>query len=113
MNTPTPGKTTPGTILGREPVLWTTAIRAVLYAVVLFGVNLTDAQIVGALVAIEAILALVARSQATPNVSVLERRSDGVVYAGAGNELVPAGAVIRRVDRPAGQFPSQTDEEAA
>lgn len=108
----TPGKTTAGTFLGREPVLWAAAIRAALYAAVLYGANLSEAQILGTMLAIEAILALVTRSQATPNAAVVERESDGVVYAGAKNDQVPAGAVVRRIGESSAEaHPPQTDEE--
>lgn len=109
----TPGRTTAGTLLGREPVLWTTAIRAVILASVLFGLDLSEEQILGTMFAVEAVLALVTRSQATPNAAVVERVSAGVVYAGARNEIKPEGTVVRRigVDAEPVEHRPQTDEE--
>ena len=98
--TPTPASTTAGTFLGREPLLWTAAIRSSLWALVIMEViTLTDVQLGSVMLALEAILYLLTRTQATPNVSVVERTTNGgdVIVAGHANEVVPAGAVIRRV----------------
>lgn len=100
MSTPTPGLTTPGTFLGREPLLWTAAVRAVLWAGVLMEwITLTDVQLGGLMLAVEAVLYLITRTQATPNVSVVERTANGgdVVVAGPANDKVEAGAVVRRI----------------
>jgi hypothetical protein len=50
------------TFLGREPVLWTTAIRSVILAVMVFGVVEVSIEQLGAvMIAVEAVLALVTR----------------------------------------------------
>src|SRR5690606_30893383 len=98
--TPTPASTTAGTFLGRQPLLWTAAIRSSLWALVITEViNLTDVQLGAVMFALAAILYLLSRTVATPNVAVVERTADGgdVVAAGHGNEVVPAGTVSRRV----------------
>lgn len=53
-------------MFGREPVLWTTAIRSVILALVAFGLDWTAQQIGATMLAVEAILALITRSQTTP-----------------------------------------------
>lgn len=98
VSTPTPGTTTPGTFLGREPLLWMNAARAVVYGCILLEfITLTEPQLVGVLAALEAVLYLITRTQTTPNVSVVERSLSGVVYAGPANETVVAGQVVRRI----------------
>lgn len=97
---PTPGDTTPGTFLGREPLLWTNAVRAVLLLLIGLGiVDLNEVQIALVLGANEALLFLITRTQTTPNISVVERTmgTGDVVVAGPANEKVPEGAVIRRI----------------
>lgn len=100
---PTPGTTTPGTFLGREPLLWANAVRAVLLLLIGLGVmSLDEVEIALVLAANEAILYLITRTQATPNVSVVERRmgTTDVVVAGPANEHVGEGQVIRRIGDP-------------
>lgn len=87
----------PGTFLGREPALWVGALRACLIVAVLFGLDLTEAQSAGILLAAEAVLALVTRSQVTPNAAVVEREYDGEVIAGPANNLVRPGDIVREV----------------
>lgn len=53
-------------MLGREPVAIVNAIRLVIVAAMAFGLQLTDAQLVTSLVALEAVLTLLTRSQVTP-----------------------------------------------
>lgn len=53
-------------MFGREPVLWTSFIRAVLLVSVLFGVKLSADQIAGVLLVVEAGLALYTRTQVEP-----------------------------------------------
>jgi uncharacterized membrane protein len=53
-------------MFGREPVLWTTAIRSVILLATVFGLQWTTEQIAAIMVAVEAVLALVTRSQVTP-----------------------------------------------
>jgi hypothetical protein len=53
-------------ILNREPVAIVNAVRLVLLAAVTFGLDLSDTQIVTAMVALEAVLTLFTRSQVTP-----------------------------------------------
>lgn len=85
----------PGTVLGREPALWVSAVRAVLVAGVLFGLDLTEAQTAGLLLAAEAVLALWTRSEVTPNAAVIEREHDGQVLAGPAADQATPGAVVR------------------
>jgi hypothetical protein len=64
-------------ILNREPVAIVNAVRLVLLAAVTFGLDLSDSQIVAAMVALEAVLTLFTRSQVTPvDEPVLSRRRD-------------------------------------
>lgn len=53
-------------ILNREPVAIVNAVRLVLLAVVAFGLDLTNTQIVTSMVALEAVLTLFTRSKVTP-----------------------------------------------
>jgi hypothetical protein len=64
-------------ILNREPVAIVNAVRLVLLAAVTFGLDLSDTQIVTAMVALEAVLTLFTRSQVTPvDEPVSSRRRD-------------------------------------
>jgi hypothetical protein len=54
-------------VFGREPVLWMAAIRSIVLLAVLFGFELSTEQITGLLISVEAILALITRSQVGPN----------------------------------------------
>lgn len=85
------------TFLGREVTVWMAAVRAVIYVAMLFGLDLDDVQFAAILVAVEAILALLTRSQVTPNVAVVEREQSGQVIAGPANDQVDEGAVVRDV----------------
>lgn len=53
--------------LGREPALWTAAIRAIILLAVLFGLKWTPEQIAGTMLVVEALLALYTRQTVTPN----------------------------------------------
>ena len=53
-------------MLGREPVAIATAIRSVILMAVSFGLHWTAEQIAAVMIAVEAVLALVVRSQVTP-----------------------------------------------
>ncbi len=68
----------------REPALITSAIRAVLYCAVLFGLDLTVEQIAGVLLAVEAVLALLTRAVVTPSAEVVASRKPGDPIAVAG-----------------------------
>jgi len=57
-------------MFGREPVLWTTAIRSVILLGIAFGLHWTPEQIAAMMIAVEAILALVVRSQVIPIVRI-------------------------------------------
>ena len=52
--------------MNREPVAIVNAIRLVLLAFVAFGLELSESQIVAAMVALEAVLTLFTRSKVTP-----------------------------------------------
>lgn len=54
-----------------EPTVWIACVRSLLMLAVLYGANLTPAQIAGTLLAFEAVLALFNRSQVTPNRDVV------------------------------------------
>lgn len=65
------------TFLGKEPTLWTEAVRAVLFMLILLNViNLDEKQTAGIGLAISAVLALVARQSVTSNVSVRSRKKE-------------------------------------
>lgn len=53
-------------MFGREPVLWTTAIRSLILLGTAFGLKWSAEQIAATMIAVEAILALVVRSSVTP-----------------------------------------------
>ncbi len=53
-------------MFGREPVAITAATRATVLCAVAFGLKWTPEQIAATMVALEAILALVVRSQVSP-----------------------------------------------
>ena len=59
-----------GTILGREPILFMAVIQALIGLTVSFGMTFTADQTASIMVLTGAILALIARSQVTPNVNV-------------------------------------------
>lgn len=84
-------------IFNREPALIAAAIRAVIYAAVMFGLAISEAQLAAIMIAVEAILAVVVRSAVTPNVSVVERRDGGEVIAGPANDRATDGAVVRHL----------------
>lgn len=76
-------------MFGREPVAITAAIRAVILAAVLFGLDLSPAQIGGIMLAVEAILALVTRSQ-----TVATTKSDALVEKAI---TMPSSATLPQV----------------
>lgn len=57
--------------IAREPALVTSAIRALLYSAVLFGLPLSVEQSAGVLLAVEAVLALITRAVVTPSSEVV------------------------------------------
>lgn len=59
-----------GTVLGREPVVIIGVVQAAIVLAVSFGLHLTDTQTAAILAFTSVVLALVARTQVTPNVSV-------------------------------------------
>lgn len=70
-------------MFGRETVLWTTAIRGVILAVMAFGVKVTAEQLAAVMFAVEAVLALLTRQSVTPNQDV-KTRMDGMPTTGLG-----------------------------
>lgn len=50
-----------------EPIAIATAIKAVIFCAVQFGLDWTPEQVVSVMVAVEAVLALVTRALVTPN----------------------------------------------
>lgn len=76
-------------MFGREPVAITAAIRAVILCAVLFGLSLSPEQIAGVMLAVEAILALVTRSQ-----TVAATKSDALVEKAI---LMPSTATVEQV----------------
>lgn len=54
----------------REPVLWMAVVQALLGVVVAFGVGLSADQTAAIMAATAAVLALVTRTQVTPNVRI-------------------------------------------
>jgi hypothetical protein len=59
----------------REPVLWMAAVQAVLGLIVAFGVGLTADQTAAIMAASAAVLALVTRTQVTPNAAIAAAQS--------------------------------------
>lgn len=57
---------------GREPVAIAAAIRAVILAAVLFGLDMTQEQIAGTMLAVEAILALITRQAVTSPATIAQ-----------------------------------------
>jgi len=53
-------------IFDREPVLWLSALRAIVVLAVAFGADLTPEQIAAVYLVMETLLSLVARSRVTP-----------------------------------------------
>ena len=76
------------TIFGREPLVIVNAVRLVVLAAVSFGLDLSEAQIVSVMLALEAVLTLFSRSQVTPNETVEEHLDTAVRLAHMG--LPPA-----------------------
>lgn len=89
------------TLLNREPALWVAALEAVLLLAMAFGLNLTAEQLAYTMAAAIAVLALVTRQAVTPNVSVVERRDNNRVVAGAANDMVKPGETVRLTTRSA------------
>ncbi len=71
----------------REPALITSAVRAVLYCGVLFGLDLTVEQIAGVVLSLEAVLALVTRALSVPASEVVAQQSPDQVIPVAGPAL--------------------------
>ena len=101
-----------GLFLGREPVLWLEALRAILPVAVLFGLPLSADQTAGLLLAWGAILALITRSAVTPNGAVVERTVGRAVVAGPANDLEPNGAPVRIMRDPSVTNADVLDHEA-
>ncbi len=80
----------------REPALITSAVRAVLYCAVLFGLSLTVEQIAGVVLSLEAVLALVTRALSVPASEVVAQQSPDQVIPVAGPALegVDNGAAV-------------------
>lgn len=53
-------------IFGREPVLWLSALRAIVVLGTSFGLDLTPEQIAAIYLSLEALLSIVARQKVTP-----------------------------------------------
>lgn len=68
----------------REPALITSALRAILYCAILFGVPLTVEQSAGLLLAVEAVLAVITRQVVVPAAEVVASRKPGDATALAG-----------------------------
>lgn len=49
-----------------EPVVLTAAVRAVILAVIAFGLNISAEQVAAVMLAVEAVLAVVVRAKVTP-----------------------------------------------
>lgn len=80
----------------KEPALVSGFVAAVIALVIAFGPNLSNEQVGAIMAFVAASMAIVTRSQVTPNVSVLERTTDGnEVVAGPANDVVPEGEFIR------------------
>src|SRR5690625_3151403 len=82
-------------------------VAAVLPVLVLFGVDLTEAQIAGiqgVVVAVVALVTLVLRGKVTPDIKVAERvNAKAEVVAGPANDIVDEGVVVRKQGEPAGE----------
>lgn len=59
-------------LIRREPALVMALVNAAIGCAVVFGVNLTDVQIAAVLAVVNAVLALVVRSQVTPTAKLRE-----------------------------------------
>jgi len=81
-------------------------VAAVLPVLVLFGVDLTEAQIAGiqgVVVAVVALVTIVMRGKVTPDIKVVERVGAGTeVVAGPANDRVAEGVVVRDQTKKAG-----------
>lgn len=60
-------------LFGREPVLWMGVVRAIIALLAAFGFELTSEQMATLIIATEAVLALITRSQVTPNAQVAKQ----------------------------------------
>lgn len=91
--------TTPSTptFLGREPTLWIVAFEAALFVAVLFGLPVTETQVMGINAFVVALLSLLVRQNVTPNANVLEFKHKNVVVAGPANDRMATGAKVRSV----------------
>ncbi len=82
--------------IAREPALITSAIRAVLYCAVLFGLSLTVEQIAGVILAVEAVLSVVTRGLSAPASEVVaSQRPDQVLpVAGPASSITDGAPVV-------------------
>lgn len=81
------------TFLGREPVAIVNAVRLAVLAAMTFGLDLTEAQLIAVMAALEAALTLVARQSVTPNPTVEEHLDTAVRLTRMGVHLPPADDV--------------------
>lgn len=82
--------------IAREPALVTSALRALLYSAILFGLPLSVEQSAGVLLAVEAVLALITRAVVTPSSEVVatQRPDEVVPVAGPALDGVPDGESV-------------------
>lgn len=82
--------------IAREPALVTSAVRALLYCAILFGLALSAEQMAAVVLAVEAVLALVTRAVVTPTSEVVADKKPGQVVPTAGPALdtVPTGDAV-------------------
>lgn len=84
------------TAIRKEPALVSGFVSAVIALAIAFGLNLSTEQVGAIMALVAAGLAIITRSQVTPNASVLERAtSEGQVIAGPANDVVGEGTVVR------------------
>lgn len=79
--------------IAREPALITSAVRALLYCAVLFGLALSTEQMAGVVLAVETVLAIITRATVTPSSEVVATKREGQTVPVAGPALpsVPNG----------------------
>lgn len=82
--------------IAREPALITSAVRALLYCAILFGLALSVEQAAGVLLVVETVLALVTRAAMTPSGEVVatQRPDQAVPVAGPALDGVPDGDAV-------------------
>lgn len=99
-------------LFGREPVAWMAALRAVIALVAAFGFELSGEQVAAIIVFAEAVLALITRSQVTPNRTVDERLDNqraALTRLGALCVIVSMSIACALVPKP---NPTPDDEQA-